>query len=669
MEAGRSGSASGSRPASRGVLRALSGGRHPRRSWSSCPSPSRTWTSTSGWSGSKRGHPDGRGPLVGGAGGARALHRVLAPAERRHDGRRPGRGRAGRPAGRPRPAQLRPADGRRRPAWPTTRRPTAPTVAIGEHRPPTRWPRCACTAGGETTRRPLGGRHRHRLRDLDAGRRRRRHPPAAVRPHPVRLHAAHLAALDRHVPGRPPGLAMRGAAAGAGPPASTGATSKVGTRLPALWTQRGATSAPRPTWVVDVGGRGGRRSWGRPRPAGTPQPGTLWIGLPEPAAVVPLTVGVPGDDWVTLRAWAGDGTGQRPARRPGRASCGSRRRRRDRRGHHRDGASASSRRCPASAGSPQADADAQAGLESGAGGAGDGGRALVERRAGARARQPLPPGGHHPGAAARRTATRSSGSKDRTPCSSRPAARPASCPAWVADPPPPAPNTSVRFPHGGVLADLAAYVRWTIPDPGAVPVFRAYDLGCEFDASHVQQMYGADLRIRLRDGNGRPVLDAAGAELVFAQRLGGGADDDADHRASPPGYAAGRVHRGGRVDDAGGRRRDAEPGRRACSTTTSPASSLTGGRRWCSTRPRRAPPTGTSTAACCARTSTIAGGDAAAGSPDKPGTVVHGRRRRRRRRRRRDPGLGRDGAYGLVFRWRATGDHYRFSVEPQRSAW
>ncbi len=48
-----------------------------------------------------------------------------------------------------------------------------------------------------------------------------------------------------------------------------------------------------------------------------------------------------------------------------------------------------------------------------------------------------------------------------------------------------------------------------------MPAFRAYDLGCEFDASHVQQMYGADMRIRVRDHDGRPALAADGSELVL----------------------------------------------------------------------------------------------------------------------------------------------------------
>ena len=84
-------------------------------------------------------------------------------------------------------------------------------------------------------------------------------------------------------------------------------------------------------------------------------------------------------------------------------------------------------------------------------------------------------------------------------------------PSWVAQPRPQA----ATFPYGGVLRDLAPYVSRTIPDPGAVPVARAYDLGCEFDATTVQQMYGADLTIHVRDHNGRPALDAAGEELAL----------------------------------------------------------------------------------------------------------------------------------------------------------
>jgi hypothetical protein len=73
------------------------------------------------------------------------------------------------------------------------------------------------------------------------------------------------------------------------------------------------------------------------------------------------------------------------------------------------------------------------------------------------------------------------------PCSSRPGGPPGIVLDRLDEPPAPAPNSSLRFPHGGVLADLAPYVRWSIPGRGAVPVFRAYDVGCESDASHVQQ--------------------------------------------------------------------------------------------------------------------------------------------------------------------------------------
>ncbi len=94
-------------------------------------------------------------------------------------------------------------------------------------------------------------------------------------------------------------------------------------------------------------------------------------------------------------------------------------------------------------------------------------------------------------------------------------------PQWVPAPPADATAATTGFPHGGVLKDLAAYVQWTIPDAGAAPVFRAYDLGCEFDASSVQQMYGADLTITVHDRNGRPLRDADGeVRLVNAWEEG-----------------------------------------------------------------------------------------------------------------------------------------------------
>jgi hypothetical protein len=49
------------------------------------------------------------------------------------------------------------------------------------------------------------------------------------------------------------------------------------------------------------------------------------------------------------------------------------------------------------------------------------------------------------------------------------------------------PECLTDHPWGGPLKDAAAYVRWTIPDAGATPVFRAYDLGCEFDSTAVSR--------------------------------------------------------------------------------------------------------------------------------------------------------------------------------------
>jgi hypothetical protein len=43
-----------------------------------------------------------------------------------------------------------------------------------------------------------------------------------------------------------------------------------------------------------------------------------------------------------------------------------------------------------------------------------------------------------------------------------------------------------------------------MPDPGAVPVLRAYDVGCEFAADYVEQLYGGDLVIRLQSDTGTP---------------------------------------------------------------------------------------------------------------------------------------------------------------------
>ena len=84
-------------------------------------------------------------------------------------------------------------------------------------------------------------------------------------------------------------------------------------------------------------------------------------------------------------------------------------------------------------------------------------------------------------------------------------------PDWLAPPAPPA----TAFPFGGALADLSRYVSRTVPDPGAAPVFAAYDLGCTFAGSVVPQLYGGDLRLRVTGDDGNPVRDGSGAEITL----------------------------------------------------------------------------------------------------------------------------------------------------------
>lgn len=91
-------------------------------------------------------------------------------------------------------------------------------------------------------------------------------------------------------------------------------------------------------------------------------------------------------------------------------------------------------------------------------------------------------------------------------------------PAWALDPAAsgePGASGEPPYPLGGRLKDLAPYVAWTIPADGAAPVYRAYDLGVEFNENYVEQMVGADMALRLSDANDHPVVDAAGAEVLF----------------------------------------------------------------------------------------------------------------------------------------------------------
>ncbi|MGD2049217.1 MAG: hypothetical protein PVH03_06960, partial [Chloroflexota bacterium] len=76
-------------------------------------------------------------------------------------------------------------------------------------------------------------------------------------------------------------------------------------------------------------------------------------------------------------------------------------------------------------------------------------------------------------------------------------------------------DVSQPYPQGGKLVDLKQYIAWTIPGDGAQPVYRAYDLGADFNENYVEQMYGADMAIRLLDANEKPILDEEGNEVQF----------------------------------------------------------------------------------------------------------------------------------------------------------
>lgn len=85
-------------------------------------------------------------------------------------------------------------------------------------------------------------------------------------------------------------------------------------------------------------------------------------------------------------------------------------------------------------------------------------------------------------------------------------------------------------PSTGALDDLAIYVRQTIPPtvpaPGQQPflprpVYRAYDVGVEFNADYVELMYrmtGRDLALHLYDSNNQPIRGADGRILSLAIR-------------------------------------------------------------------------------------------------------------------------------------------------------
>lgn len=62
-----------------------------------------------------------------------------------------------------------------------------------------------------------------------------------------------------------------------------------------------------------------------------------------------------------------------------------------------------------------------------------------------------------------------------------------------------------HYPGGGVLADLTAYVRSTVPVEGERPAYRTYDVGVAFTAPYVSRMFlaeGAELTVAVVDPNG-----------------------------------------------------------------------------------------------------------------------------------------------------------------------
>lgn len=233
-------------------------------------------------------------------------------------------------------------------------------------------------------------------------------------------------------------------------------------------------------------------------------------------------------------------------------------------------------------------------------------------------------------------------------------------PAWLAPPEDPA-----TFPYGGVLKDLAPYVRDTIPAAGAVPVFRGYDLGCVFDASHVQQMYGADMRVGLRDDNGDPVLDAEGREVVFAN-----AWEDAPTTTlstSDTAWLSQLDACTGAVEWTDLRRDD--------TLQTAVASLLyddfsgTLATLWA---PFVLDPDETRAAnwhldaGVLRQGVAIAGGDPLPDAPDKPGTVYVAEDVSAVDVALETRAWATAGAYGLVFRWQGPDDYYRFSAGTQR---
>ena len=289
-----------------------------------------------------------------------------------------------------------------------------------------------------------------------------------------------------------------------------------GTRMPALWQQQGATFASQAE--LDVYQYDVSRSMLRLGPAqqdGQAVPGVLWVALPEPAAAVLIAVEVFSPGGVVLRGWSGGS----PAgidvtmHGPGIAELDVA----DTGGTAIDAVTiewgfTAEDEVASICWTPAEDAARWAAW-------------AVRRERLDRASERwqsaevlFDPDSHYLLEVTTRAVLSKDGSTVQETENTHAAqfqtgGAPGIVPAWITPPSDPA---TTDFPWGGPLEDAGAYVRWTIPDAGAAPVFRAYDLGCEFDSTAVEQMYGEDLVIGVQDEGGNPLRDETGAELVLA---------------------------------------------------------------------------------------------------------------------------------------------------------
>jgi hypothetical protein len=445
----------------------------------------------------------------------------------------------------------------------------------------------------------------------------------------------------------------------------------VETRLPVLWQQGAASLASTATLTVGDGQTPGRvLHLGAENAATDPQPGTLWVGLPAAAAWVSAQVTVPGGDWVLLRAWAGDqplgsdlrvlGSGELRVEAAGIDALTL--------GWSAHGEATLSRICWLT----QAQADAAAAWDNRT----DHLEAAAQRWQSSEA--VLDPDSHYLLEVDTRSLLTQDGREVQRVEATHglqfqtggpPGIVPVWLPAQTADESAPASPqvTSVgAFPCGGVLADLAAYVRWIVPQAGALGVFRAYDTGCEFDATTVQQMYGSDMGVRLRDANGAPVLDAEGAELVFENQWAEAPTTTlTDSQAtwlSQLDACTGAVQWAALQGDwqlhtqVPGLLYDDFSGTLATAWTAYVLDAAeTRAANW------------HLDAGTLRQDVAIAGGDPAPEAPDKPGTVYIGSGVATADVAVQTLAWAAAGAYGLVFRWQSPADYWRFSLGAQRA--